>query len=685
MGSQLQTRWARSHTAPHVERDAAGGTPRRGSVASRDPRTIGLLLIGCWLLPVLTDLVGADALLIAAVVYLTGGLIRYGGTVLDRLMITLGLLSGTAMAAGILFSLWPFGLDPVAVGGTALSVLLGVGAATRRKPLWPRRVLGSDLVLLGALAAGTAIAYGPARRPGRELGFAALTGDRLRHFSLFDTIHRIGGYPFLLQNRARPVVDPGMLSVYPPGQHFVYALFDVFATSSTDPGDPVRELTRYHVYTCVGYGFFVLCVAWAARWVAGPALAGWRRTFLVSAIAAFLCAGVLTTAIWCNWDPQIFAMGLLALLAGCALRPPASGRFMILLFASFSVAMVLAYELFAPFAAVIITVSAVVYRRRWLAHWRFALGTAAVTAPVAFSEFFAAQQAGLQSGQAALIAGFTVPMTKQSLAVIGVVAVAGFAVARARHRPSAVAAFLSVVVCGAAVAAYHAYQHANIGTTTYYYEKAVQAWVVIALVGTGTAGHLLRRPKLPTRGVAGAVLGCCALLGGIVATDSFSYGRLHFSYAEMRTGRHTTWERMWVSGRSVYPTDWKTLNTLRNMHLLGDGVPSMVIWDDSPLGNTNTTLTLATLNHDSGTVASAVYGLGGSAALASVGPWGTWSSQQLASLDAVEKSLAASPVPLRVIVGNPDLAQRLDLFSTEHPASKVNVLLVPKLPGEASP
>ena len=37
-------------------------------------------------------------------------------------MITAGLLAGTALAAGIVFSFWPFGLNPVAVGGTGLKV-----------------------------------------------------------------------------------------------------------------------------------------------------------------------------------------------------------------------------------------------------------------------------------------------------------------------------------------------------------------------------------------------------------------------------------------------------------------------------------------------------------------------------------------------------------------------------------
>jgi len=685
MGSQAQGRWIRSAPArlPRQRSALAQAAQNGGRLSGRDPRLVGGLLAASWVLPVLTHLLRADALLIVVIVYGTGGLLRVGGTALDRLMITLGLLIGAAIAAGIPFSFWPFGLNPIAVGGTALTVLVVLGTVLRRRPRWPGRVLGSDLALLGAFGAGSVVAFGPSwfASRGHQLAYAVLTGDRTRHFSLFDTIHRIGGYTFLMQGKAKSMVDPGMLAVYPPGQHFTYALLDIFITSHTDPGNPTSELMRYEVYTCLGYGFFVLCVAWGARWVAGPSLAGWRRTFLVGAISAFLCTGVMTTAIWCGWDPQIFGMGLLALLAACALRPPSSGRLHIVLMASLTVAIFLTYELFAPFAALIIVVSAVLYRKRWLPHWRLAVVAAVLTIPASLSELVVAKQGGLQSSQAALNIGFTVPMTKSSLAVILLLSLAGFAVKRARRRPTAVAALVSMLGCGAAVAAFWAYQHETIHTTSYYFEKAVQAWVIVALVGVGTAGHLLRRPALPSRGLAGAALGCCAILAGIVATDSFYYGPLQFSYAKMKPGRHTTWERVWLSGQYIIPSNRDAMNTLLGRGLLGDGQPTLVIWEDHTLENINLTLAMATLNHDDGLLASQIYqlnavpGLGGDA-----GSPGSWTEQQQAGLASLENTLAASKTPLRVIVGSSALAGRLEQWQAQNPGSGLKqVLLVPNL------
>ncbi len=683
MGSQVQGRWARSLPGQLPrQRTAPAAEAGESRVPRRDPRLIGALLAAAWVLPVVTHLLRADVVLILVIVYLTGGLIRMGGTVLDRLMVTVGLLVGAAITAGLLFSFWPFGLNPVAVGGTALTVLLALGTALNRAPRWPRRVLGSDLVLVVAAGAASAVAFGPLWASGRghKLAFSLLTGDRTRHFSLFDTIHRIGAYTFLQQDKARGIVDQGMLAVYPPGQHFTYALLDIFVTSRTDPGSPTGELLRYEVYTCLGYGFFVLCVAWGARWVAGPALAGWRRTFMVSAIASFLSVGVMTTSIWCGWDPQIFGMGLFALLAACMLRPPASARLYIVLAAALTVAIFLTYELFAPFAAVMIVVSAIVYRKRWLPHWRLAAGAAAIAIPASLSEFMAAKQGGLQSGAAVQTTGFTVHFSTASLVIIAVLSVAGFAMRGARRRPSAWVALICTALCGVAVLALGAYQEHTIHVTSYYFQKTVQAWVVLALVGVGTAGHLLRRPALPRRGLVGAGLGLVAMAAGFLVTDSFGRGTTHFVYRQMKPGAHTTWAQVWWSGKYVIPSNRDAMDTLLAHGLLGDGQPTLVFWNDTWLENQNLTLALAVLNHDDGALSQQIYavnnltdGLGGPGDA-------PWTAKQDQSLAQVEDVLTRSSTPLRIIVGDSELADRLNQWHAANPVTGLKqVLLLPNL------
>jgi len=708
MVSLAQGRWSRSHATIPAQRPAPAADEGDEASARRMRFPSGLpllplayLLPAAWVLPVLTHLVHADFVLILAVVYGTGGLLKIGGTVVDRLMITCGLLAGAAIAAGIVFSFWPFGLNPVAVGGSALTLLVLIGTVLRRRPRWPHRFLGTDLLLLGAATAGTYVAYGPARLGGttHQLAFAALTGDRLRHFNLFDTIHRIGGYPYLMQDQARHIVDPGMLSVYPPGQHFLYALLDIFLTSHTDPGNPTNELLRYQLYTDAGYGFFVLCVVWGARWVAGPAMAGWRRSFLISTIGVFLCTGVFTTAVWCGWDPQVLGMGFLALLAAVAARPPQGPRLYIVLLTALTIAIFLTYELFAPLAAILIAASAVVYRKRWWPHWRFALVAAVIAAPISVSEIVSAKQAGLQTTQAALNVGFTIAVTKETLAVIVLITVAGFAASRARRLPSAVAAVGGTLLSGLVVAVFWAYQHATIHKSTYYYEKAVEAWVVVALVGIGTFGHLLHEPqrlpwawarrlrkiRIPSRGLAGAAVALCTLLAGVVVTDSIAHGKLSFNYGKMKPGRHTSWARVWMSGKYIYPTDEKALGALRDRNMVGDGVPTVVIWDDHTLSNVNLSLTLAVLNHNDGLIYAPVYEIGGAPGLVSAGSDGPWTYQQLESLDALEKAISDSPVRLRVVVQSTQLSDRLNSWLSDNPQVKAYVVLIPDLPGEYTP
>lgn len=689
MGSQVQGRWARSAPSQLPKQRSAPARVIVGkvgrNVSGRDPRLVGGLLVAAWALPVITHLLRADALLVVLIVYITGGLLRMGGTVLDRLMVTVGLLIGAAIAAGIPFSFWPFGLNPIAVGGTALTVLLAIAVALERRPRWPKRVLGSDLVLIGSAAAGTAVAFGPLwnATPGHRLAFSMVTGDRVRHFSLFDSIHRLGGYTYLMQGKAKSIVDPGMLAVYPPGQHYTYALLDIFLTSRTDPGNPTSELLRYEIYTCLGYGFFVLCVAWGARWVAGPAMAGWRRTFMVAAIGTFLCTGVLTTSIWSGWDPQVFGMGLLALTAAFALRPPTDGRLHIVLMAALTIAIFLTYELFAPFVALMLLVSGVIYRKRWLPHWRLAVAVAVVTVPASVSELLSAKAGGLQSSQAALSIGFTIAMSRDSLIIIGVLSLAGFAMPAARRRPSALGALVSVAACGAAVFAFRMYQHATIHTTSYYYEKAVQAWVVIALVGVGTAGHLLRRPKLPSRGLVGVAVGCCAAILGFAVTDPFWHGPIEFTRTTttMWPGAHTTWARVWTNGRYIFPSNQNAMATLKARGLLGDGQPTLTLWHAASLENVNLSLSMATLNHDDGLISSQIYQLNGLENVGDISGAKPLTKDQQTNLAAVETILAQSPTPLRVIVGSSTLAQLLQQWSAQHPAATglKQVLLIPNL------
>jgi hypothetical protein len=349
------------------------------------------------------------------------------------------------------------------------------------------------------------------------------------------------------------------------------------------------------------------------------------------------------------------------------------------------------YELFDPFAAILVVVSAVIYRKRWLPHWRTAAIVAVVSVPAGLSFVIAEalQHAPVASGQTLASVTFTVPLSTESLMAVAFLAVVGFAARRTRRRPTAVAGLAAAVLCALATAAYWEYERRTIGAGNgYYVDKTIQASVVVALVGLGSVGHLLRVPprfslRVPSRGMTGAVAGCVAILAAAVLTGSVYYGKPVFSYGLMKPGRHTTWERVWVSGRYIVPGDEDTLQFLDDHGMLGDGVPTLVIWSEDGQDNVDLSLTLSNLDHTAGRYGNQVYGLGPSAGLAGAGAGGTWTAAQTAALRAIEQDIATSPAPLTLVTANPALAAKLDAWAGAHPRARLTVRLMPGLPGPA--
>ena len=705
MGSQAlgSPAEAAPSTAPAAPAPSRGRRPR--------PLTVAALVAGAWIVPVLTQLSRTDPLLVVLIVFGTGGLLRVGATVIDRLMLTLGLLIGLAMVGGLLFSLWPWGLQPIAVGGFALTLLVGaytwLGAAPPWRT-WPRRLLGSDAVLLLGFVAATLVAYWPSFGVGalkglgsaNRLGFAGMTGDRLRHYSLFDTIHRLGGYTFLMQGQAKSQVDPAMLAIYPPGQHYVYALGDIFLRSSVNPGGAVSEMDRYNIWVSLGYGFFVACVAWAARWAAGPFLEGWRRVFLTAAVAGFLTVGAFTSAIWCTWDPQVFGMALLALLAAVGFRPPTGVRTHVALMALLFIAICLTYELYAPFAAILILVSLAVYRKRLWPHWRLLLVVTVLTVPMAASEFIAAHAAGLNGSAAVDAIGFTIPLSWAVLTVLCCVSVLGFAGRAARRRPSALAGLVSVLLCALAVLALLVDQESSIHGVSYYFQKFVQAWAVIMLVSAGSFGHLLRRPALAVSGWKGLAIGVCAFLVALGATRSFWWSAnltknpapanasSPGSYWSLSAS--TSWAAVWMARQQIVPSNIVVLANLSHRDQLADGVPTLVIANGSAGENVNYSLQLAVLNRDAGIMGSVIYGStddqnrgmnsSGNLLVPADGNGTQWSAAQRQQLAELEAGLEAVGTPVRMIVSSQPLATELEQWGAAHAGAISQVLLEPNLP-----
>jgi len=76
-----------------------------------------------WVFALLAHLAHADVLTLLLVVAGTGYALRSGGSVLDRLVLSLAVLAGLACATTLLWSYWPWRLHPAVLGGTALSAI----------------------------------------------------------------------------------------------------------------------------------------------------------------------------------------------------------------------------------------------------------------------------------------------------------------------------------------------------------------------------------------------------------------------------------------------------------------------------------------------------------------------------------------------------------------------------------
>ena len=107
-----------------------------------------------WLLPIAADTVHFD-LIVPLVMWLAVAmLLRAGHTLLDRLVVAGATLSGLLIACGVLFSFWPWHLNPVATGGFCNTVIASVGVVSHhrhgRRPQLPLRFRGSDPIILAA-------------------------------------------------------------------------------------------------------------------------------------------------------------------------------------------------------------------------------------------------------------------------------------------------------------------------------------------------------------------------------------------------------------------------------------------------------------------------------------------------------------------------------------------------------
>ncbi|WP_433614209.1 hypothetical protein ACQP2P_07705 [Dactylosporangium sp. CA-139114] len=610
---------------------------------------VAALVAAAWLL--VTGLVAARAAAVVPPLLLlaTASLLRGGRSLLDRLMLAAAVLLGATCAAGLGFSVWPWGLHPVAVAGTAATALILLAAASGRRPSLPRP-RWSDAVALAAAGVVGLVAAWPVWHAGADRRLAImLDGEDLgRHAAVFDAIRRTGGYLFADHARAEHYVYGGMID-YPQGSHLLAGLLDGFVRSSgSDFGSGTAMLTHYLWFTIAGYTFLALALVWAAQWIAAGALTPARRLPLAALVAAVCAAGEMLELLSFGYPSQVLGLAEAVLLLALLVRPLPRVRDQLLLVAALLTAVGFTYYLYLPpvgLAALI-----------WLGtHWRraarrpvalalAALCGVAAAAPMAYGLLFADQAGAL------FTIGYLV-LSRDALAALAALVATGLLTRRGRHsriwRRYALAFVPVAAFAGVLLAGQRMY---GVGSG-YYANKALYLVFALLLVGAGAVALHLPPPAVSRRhrslpAAVPALVAIVALTGA---------GRGDTPYQPQPGG---SWGRAWLTGPVAARTDQARL-LLRAAARLPDDAPVLVVGDDTGYESYRMTLFLSTIQRTSGATAGAIY-----------------NHLPVTAPDRLDASVASMPGPVRLLALSDAAQERARAVCARHPAVRVEVVRV---------
>ncbi len=649
--------------------------------------TVAAMAVTAWMLPLAAHALRVDWLILVIAWLGIAALLRAGRLLIDRLVLAGVLLAGFLIAAGLLFSLWPWGMRPVPVGGFTLSAVVLAAVISGRHPQLPTRLVPTDAVIVGAGALSWHYLNAPTAGKSfvHKLPYIASREDMFNHYTLFDAMHRIGGYAFLKPGAIEPYMSPGLwnptaMRFYPSGTHYLFALFDVFLRSDTDPGAPFGEYDRFVLYNAAVLTLLAAAVVWAARWIAGPGLAGWRRAFFCTAVGGLAAVGQLTTLYWQGFAAH--AAGLVVLAVGTAVcaRPPRSVREQVMLLAAAVVSATFVYNLTAVMLLGMAGTAVAVYRHRLRRHRRFAvlIGGPAIcvaTVPYATQSF-----AGFSPSGKFLMWGSAVDFSRVLLAAFALAALSAAITRNGRRSPAWQVASLSLLWCGALTAAMCCYAYSTVGATTYYCEKLIEGVWVVSLTCFGAVGILLKPgPRLgSSRRFGRRAENLAAALATTVA--AVLSGAIPLAPAQMTDWvprQDVTWGSAWRAG--FVSSDLAVpLTAVAKHRMLGDGVPTLILYADWGQSNWRLSMFDAALNHDRGLITDrAIDQLAGSNGLATMRlpkPGAPLPDKDRKSLANLEDCVKRSRVPLRIIVWNRDLADHLRAFGAADPHLRLNVV-----------
>jgi hypothetical protein len=678
---------------PVADAPAAGGRIRVRRLAW----LAGTVAAG-WLVSGIATLLHVDWVLLPLLVVAVASVLRMGRNVLDRLMMSTFAVAGGLVAAGLLFSLWPWGLAPFPVAGSAFTAVAVAAYAGNRRPRIPRGFTISDLIVAGiglfVFVAGI--------RPLLHLSyltrfpFNATAEDRAAHFALFDTIHRLGSYPFLDQVAARVSLQTPTEGDYPAATHYLYALIDIFTRSTTDPGPAIAEFNRYFILVVLGFAFFLMATVWAARWIVTPFARGWRQIAATATVSAILIGGTLWNLVVAGFDSQVLGLAFVGLTVAFAVRPPTSIGERVLMFGAGTVLVAYAYYFYLPLVAIAILTSVWFHRRTFLPAWRPVAVSAVVVGAIAILPLYFAATSKLDLASQLLAGGAMYKPSRSASLALTVACLAPLLTPFGRRCRETRIIGVIVASSFAMTMALAAYQVFSLGMTTYYFEKLLAAHVIVTLVCcpvvviffnpmTAKSGSRRREWLRQTGlGAAAAVLAFTSIAG-------FGFGLRTFG---PRTGEWaSTPLGKWFGGNrdqggyTGATTD--ELNDLASRGLLADGKTTLFLVSNSEYINWRITFTNGTLNRTNGATMAVVnrvlnMSIGGAPRTSAPSPsgeitdWETLDEERLArGVAELKAALALRNGPVRIVVGDDDTRDAVRRAVAGMPGPAVTVLDAP--------
>lgn len=663
--------------------------PIRRQRSNRQRAAIAAVLAAAaWLLPLTAHALRVDWLVLVVAWVGIAASLRAGRLLVDRLVLAGILLAGFLIVAGLLFSVWPWGLEPVPVGGFTLSVLALAAVIGGRRPQLPKRLVPTDAMIVGSGLLSWYYLNAPTTGKDfvHRLPYIASREDVFNHYTLFDAIHRVGGYAFLNPGAIKPYMSPGLwnptaMEFYPPGMHYLFAVFDVFLRSDTDPGAPFGEYDRFIAYNAADLALLAAVVVWAARWIGGPGLAGWRRGFCCAVVGGLAAVGQLTTLFWQGFAAHAAGLTVLAVGVAVCSRPPRSVREQVLLLAAVVISSAFVYNLTAVMVSGMAAIAVAVYWRRirelrWFAPL---IGGSAIC--VALVPYVAQTFAGFSASAKFLMWGSAVDFSRVLLVAFVLAAGSAIVTRNGRRSPAWRAACASVVWCCALTVAMCCYAYIEVGGTTYYCEKLAEGVWVVSLACFGAVGLLLKPgPGLGSAGRLGR--GASNLAAGVLTTGAGAVltGVIPLASARMTDWipqQDVTWGSAWRAG--FISSDLSgPLTAIARHRILADGVPTIILFADWGQSNWRVSMFDAALNHDRGLITDrAIDGISRSDGLATMKlpKAGTpVPAKDESSLANLEDCIERSHVTLRIIVWNRDVADYLKVFGVANPRLGLRVV-----------